>query len=206
MIRVKSRHPSSSLLFEINLIIRDMRSENEIWKPVVGYEGLYEVSNYGRIRSVDRVVFQQGRNQLYRGRIMATFINNSGYEAIRLSKGNKKKGMLIHRIVAEAFLPNPNSHPYVNHKDETKTNNSADNLEWCSLEYNVNYGTSTRRRSIKMGKRIYAYSLKGEFLATYFSIREAERVTGVKNRTLCLLLTKTRPQEKCFGEPISRTI
>ena len=71
-----------------------MRSENEIWKPVVGYEGLYEVSNYGRIRSIDRVVFQQGRNQIYRGRIMATFINNRGYEAIRLSKGNKKKGML----------------------------------------------------------------------------------------------------------------
>ena len=66
-----------------------MKSEKEIWKPVVGYEGSYEISIYGRIRSVDRVVFQQGRNQIYRGRIMATFINNSGYEAIRLSKGNK---------------------------------------------------------------------------------------------------------------------
>lgn len=198
MIRVKSRHPSSSVFFEINLIIRDMRSENEIWKPVVGYEGLYEVSNYGRIRSIDRVVFQQGRNQIYRGRIMATFINNSGYEAIRLSKGNKKKWMLIHRIVAEAFLPNPNSLPYVNHKDETKTNNSVDNLEWCSLEYNVNYGTSTRRRSIKMGKRIYAYSLKGEFLATYFSIREAERVTGVKKQNIMSVIDKNKTAGEMF--------
>ena len=130
--RVKSRHPSSSVFFEINLIIRDMKSEKEIWKPVVGYDGSYEISSYGRIRSVDRVVFQQGRNHIYRGRIMATFINNSGYESIRLSKGNKKKWMLIHRIVAEAFLPNPDNLPYVNHKDETKTNNSVDNLEWCS--------------------------------------------------------------------------
>lgn len=106
--------------------------------------------------------------------------------------------MLIHRIVAEAFLPNPDSLPYVNHKDETKTNNCVDNLEWCSLEYNINYGTSTRRRSIKMGKRIYAYSLKGEFLATYFSIREAERVTGVKKQSIIPVIDKNKTAGEMF--------
>ena len=175
-----------------------MESKKEIWKPVVGYEGLYEVSSIGRIRSVDRTVFQQGRNQHYKGCVMTTFMNNSGYKAIRLSKGNKKKGKLVHRLVAEAFLPNPSGFPCVNHKDEVKINNDVDNLEWCSLEYNVNYGSSTKRRAVKMGKPIYTYSLKGEYLATFFSIREAERVTGVKRQTIGAVINKNKTAGEMF--------
>lgn len=161
-----------------------MESEKEIWKPVVGYEGLYEVSNLGRVRSVDRFVLQQGRQQIYRGRIMALTINNSGYKTVRLSSNNKKKGMLVHRLVAESFLSNPYNFPCVNHKDENKLNNNLQNLEWCSLSYNVNYGTSTERRARKMGNEIAQYNIDGNLIATYYSPGNAERTTGVSKSTI----------------------
>lgn len=179
MIRVKSRHPSSSLLFEINLIIRDVRLENEIWKPVVGYEGLYEVSNYGRIRSIDRTVFQQGRIQRYSGCIMSPFVNNHGYYSIRLSKNNRKSTFSVHRLVAIAFIPNPHNYPVINHKDETHTNNCVSNLEWCTQKYNVNYGTVRERVSESNGMKVAQYDLDGNLIGFYKSIKDASRKTGV---------------------------
>lgn len=153
--------------------------KEEIWEPVVGYEGKYEVSDLGRVRSVDRHVFQQGKSVFYNGVIMTPSVNNSGYLTIRLSRNNKKKGLLIHRIVAEAFLENPNGLPCVNHKDENKLNNNLQNLEWCTMSYNVNYGTATIRRARKMGNKIAQYNLKGNLVATYYSSGDAERNTGI---------------------------
>lgn len=156
-----------------------MESENEIWRPIVGYEGLYEVSSTGRIRSVDRIVFQQGRNQMYRGKIMMPYKNNSGYYAIRLSKNNKKNNELVHRIVAKAFIPNPNNYPVINHKDEVRINNNISNLEWCTYKYNINYGTARERLSEANGQKVAQYDLNGNLIKLYKSIKEAARVTGV---------------------------
>ena len=116
----------------------------EEWRPVVGYEGLYEVSSYGRVRSVDRYVkVGYGSYRLHKGKVLSPAKNKYGYLAVNLQAGNRCN---IHRLVAEAFIPNPDNLPQVNHKDEDKTNNSVDNLEWCSRKYNCNYGTRNIRR------------------------------------------------------------
>ena len=122
----------------------------ETWKPVVGYEGLYEVSDYGRVRSVPHEVPYLHGSRISPGRIRVPNLNRrTGYLSISLCKGNVTKTKLVHRLVAEAFLPNPDNLPQINHKDEDKANNRLDNLEWCSVKYNNNYGTKNQRVSEK---------------------------------------------------------
>lgn len=145
------------------------------------YDGAYEISNQGNIRSVDRVVSQQGREQIYKGKLLRAYINNSGYCCIRLSKQGKKKNHLIHRLVAEHFIPNGKGLPVVNHKDENKMNNKASNLEWCTVLYNVNYGTIKEKRIGKGGKQVCMYNMLGEYVRSFVSIRDAERQTGINH-------------------------
>lgn len=114
----------------------------EEWRPVIGYEGLYEVSSYGRVRSVDRYVKTcYGSYRLHKGKVLSPGIRPDGYLVVSL----QYKMFRVHRIVAEAFLPNPDNLPQVNHKDEDKSNNRVDNLEWCDSKYNNNYGTARIR-------------------------------------------------------------
>jgi hypothetical protein len=120
------------------------------WRPVVSYEGLYEVSNFGEVRSLPHVVNSHMGTRISPGKILRQAKSaKTGYYSVCLSKNNKSKMELIHRIVATAFIPNENNYPQVNHKDENKSNNSADNLEWCTAEYNNNYGTIKQRISAK---------------------------------------------------------
>lgn len=114
----------------------------EIWRPVVGYEGLYEVSSYGRVRSLDRY---DSMNRFLRGRILRLFTDGLGYLSAHLSSNGKVKSFLVHRLVAQAFIPNPDNLPQVNHIDENPSNDNVDNLEWCDGKYNVNYGTRIDR-------------------------------------------------------------
>ena len=114
----------------------------EVFRDVVGFEGLYQVSSHGRVYSVPRHT-SDGRP--IGGKFKATKKNNRGYVQIHLYKDNKDHMKLIHRLVAEAFLPNPEACEQVNHKDENKDNNRADNLEWCDNLYNRRYGTGYKR-------------------------------------------------------------
>lgn len=98
----------------------------------------------------------------------------------------------IHRIVAKAFLQNPNNLPEVNHKNEIKNDNRVENLEWCDRTYNINYGTARQRMKEKMGKKINQYDLNWNFIKTWNSMREAERELGVLNQSISLCCMKKR--------------
>lgn len=117
---------------------------NEVWKDVVGYEGCYQVSNFGRIRSTKRVTFD-GRKR--KEMIRAPSYDPDGYLTVNLSKDGISKTQRIHRLVATAFIPNPNGYSQINHKDENKSNNCVENLEWCTCEYNLKYGNRLRKVS-----------------------------------------------------------
>lgn len=116
--------------------------ETEIWKDVEGYEGLYQVSNFGRVKSLN-----------YRGlgkeKVLKQGKHKQGYLLVHLYKDNKQKTSTVHKLVALAFLENPYNFPQVNHKDENKENNKVENLEFCSARYNINYGTRSERVSEK---------------------------------------------------------
>ena len=114
-------------------------NSKEIWKEIKGYEGRYQISSLGRVKSLNY-------NKTGKEDILSPG-NIRGYLHVRLSKEGKSKPFQVHRLVALHFIPNPNNYPEVNHKDENKQNNTVDNLEWCDRKYNCNYGTRTQRSS-----------------------------------------------------------
>lgn len=137
----------------------------EIWKDIEGYEGLYQVSNMGRVRGLRRNIIL--KNRIARG-----------YERVILSIGDKPKCFTVHRLVAMAFIPNPDNLPQVNHKDENKTNNYVDNLEWCTREYNLNYGTVIARRARSKSKKVLQFKPDGTFVKEWESIMDVQRNLG----------------------------
>lgn len=171
----------------------------EIWKPVVGYEGLYEVSNLGNVRSIDRIkhVVQPHREYdvLIKGKLIVPQPRQHGYLAVWLygHGGNAKKNgkqLSVHRIVAEAFIPNPVGYTEVNHIDECKTNNRVDNLEWCTHKQNSVHGTRGKRISNsnknnpKRCKPIAQYTRDGELVRIFPSLIEASR-NGYDSSNIC---------------------
>lgn len=148
----------------------------EIWRDIQNYEGLYQVSNLGRVKSLNRVSYRQDGTPLnIKGKIMR--LSKNTYLYARLQKDGENKHLAVHRLVAEAFIPNPNQHPCVNHKDYNPLNNSIDNLEWCTYSYNNNYGEHSKRLSDSMvekyGKKIDVYDKYGNLIKSYDSIRDA---------------------------------
>lgn len=119
----------------------------EIWKDVNGWEGLYQVSNLGRVRSVPHYDWM---NRPYKGKVLTPVRNGNGYLRVNMTNGKIRRLSDVHRLVASAFIPNPNGYPEVNHKDEDKDNNHVDNLEWCTEKYNTNYGTGRKRAGAKV--------------------------------------------------------
>ena len=135
----------------------------EEWRPIVGYEGLYEVSNTGQVRSLDMYLKCKGKSyRLQKGKVLSPVKNKDGYLLVNLHCNGKIQHKTIHRLAAQAFIPNPDNLPEVNHKDEDKTNNSVDNLEWCDRSYNNNYGTTNIRRRETLIKNGYCTGLGRE--------------------------------------------
>lgn len=145
----------------------------EIWKDIVGFENLYKVSNLGNVKRCSS------------GRILKQLNGMDGYKQVSLCKNGVPKTYLIHRLVSQAFIPNPNNLPCVNHKDENKTNNRVDNLEWCTVKYNINYGTSLKRRANTQSTPVLQYDKNGNLLNEYPSIIEGARKTGIYVGCIC---------------------
>ena len=138
----------------------------EIWKDIKGYEGLYQVSNLGRIKSLPKW-HRNNKNSGYWSKeiILKYGKDKDGYLQVMLTKNKNRRQHKIHRLVAQTFIPNPNNYPVVNHKKEfEKQNNEVDNLEWCTVKYNTNYGTAIERRSSQYRKTEYQYTLEGELI------------------------------------------
>lgn len=147
------------------------------WKEIENTDGLYLISDTGKVFSVrsERIIKNQQQS--------------NGYWRVELNFNGVPKRYFIHRLVASAFVPNPNNYPIVNHKDENPSNNNAENLEWCTQEYNCNYGN--RNKKIQDNRKptpsgadnsqsihVYQFDLKGNLIAEYGSCGEAERITG----------------------------
>ena len=165
--------------------------ENEIWRPVEGYLGLYEVSSCGRIRSLERMKWCGLHGGCYIAvpeKILKTRKSRNGYTCVNLYKDGKMKTHKVHRLVSVAFIPNPNNLPEVNHKDEDKENNHVDNLEWCTPKYNVNYGTGTERMAEKHRKPIYSVDRETGLITYWESIAEASRQLGISKGNICSCL------------------
>lgn len=123
-------------------------NNQEIWKPIDGFEEYYSVSSYGRVKSYDRIVnLPNGGSYIKKGKILKPHVDSDGYHVVKLFGTKINRFFKVHRLVALAFIDNPENLSIVNHIDENKQNNHVENLEWCSVEYNNNYGTRNDRIS-----------------------------------------------------------
>lgn len=189
-----------------------MIENTEIWKPVAGYEGLYEVSSYGRVRSLDRI---DSNNHPLKGVIIKPYISNSGYLLVGLYKQQKRDRKLLHRLVAEAFIPNPDNKPEIDHINTIKTDNTVflnedgsinydkTNLRWVTKKENMNNPLTKTKMQInarkpstgKYGKKhhrskpIIQYDKEGNFIKEWDCANDVERVLGISNKhigSVCL--------------------
>lgn len=155
----------------------------EEWKDIEGYEGLYQVSNEGRVKSLHReIIYKDGRKKTLSEKILHNLLSDLGYYHVMLSKNGIPKRYKVHRLVAKAFIPNPDNLPIINHRDESPKNNVVENLEWCTQGYNIHYGTMIERGRLKqqnrvdLSKKVLQFNTDGELVSEYQSASEVERI------------------------------
>lgn len=157
----------------------------EIWKDIQGFEGLYKISNKGRVFSSGTSRRENGTGNYNReGKLLKQFENNKGYMLVHLYKFGKDYQKLVHRLVAEAFVENKNNYKVVNHKDENAKNNNADNLEWCTQKYNMNYGKVPQKIGVANSKSVVQKDKNGTVIKVYPSALEAQRQLGIRNSNI----------------------
>lgn len=155
----------------------------EKWKDIKGYEGFYQVSDHGSVRSLDRI---DCMNHFRKGRPCNFIKTDDGYYKVGLNKDSIEKRFFVHRLVALHFIENPKGYECVNHKDENKTNNIVDNLEWCSRTYNNNYGTRNKRIGVLSSVKTAMVDIKtGKTIKVFNSAREASRYVNGDESSIC---------------------
>ena len=171
----------------------------EIWKDIEGYEKLYQISNFGNIKSLDRyIINKNGEKQYFPGKYLIQRLND-GYLRVTLSKNNKQRTFRVNILVAKAFIPNPENKPEVNHIDGNKENNKVDNLEWNTRSENElhAYKNGLAKPSNKQkqavakyakenySKKVVQYSLNGEFIKEWNSMHDVWRELGIRPSYIC---------------------
>lgn len=165
----------------------------EIFKDINGYEGLYQISNFGRVKSLEKKAGNSKRKEKF----LKSYLDKDGYKRVALCKNNKVRHYSVHRIVADAYLDKTKfsymeyedknqiniEKLQINHKDENPANNKFDNLEWCTLAYNINYGSRTKKAIGKRKIKINQYELDGTFIKTWECMNDA--IKFYKNSSIC---------------------
>ena len=173
--------------------------KNEEWRDVVGYEGLYQVSNQGRVKSLERKVPHcSGGERIQKERILKQATTYNGYLLVSLCAGGKPKKVTVHRLVCEAFHKNHENKPCVNHIDENKTNNAASNLEWCTYEENNNHGTHKERVAKSLSKPVAQCTKEGGLVKTWSSLTEIGKQTGFSIGNISQVTNGNRKQAYGF--------
>lgn len=184
---------------------------NEVWKPVKGYEGLYEVSNMGNVRSVDKYLMFGNHYCLFKGKPLKAQYNSDGYLKTRLSKNNKGKKYFVHRLVANAFIPNPSNLPCIDHINTIRDDNRVENLRWCSCKENSNnpltkehnkngskevqekmLATKRKKQSCNCEIPVYYVDEDGSKIS-FKSMGEAHRQTNAPKSSISRSVIKKRP-------------
>lgn len=179
------------------IMVTDKMPEEE-WRDVVGYEGLYKVSNLGRVKSLPCFRGNGKAGYYTKERIKSAGKDKDGYLQVDLFLDKKRKMYKIHRLVAKAFIPNPHNLPNINHKDEDKTNNIVSNLEWCTQEYNINYGNANKKRAVSCSFEVEQFTMDGVKVAEYKSGREAAKAVGAQPADISRNITGRKPSCKGF--------
>lgn len=168
--------------------------EGEEWRSVVGYEGIYEVSNLGRVKRLKRNP-ERGKS-IMRERMLSAYKDKDGYLSVNLSKNSLQKPHRLHRVVLSAFTPNPNKLPLVNHKNGVRDDNRLENLEWCDAKYNNSYGDAIEKRKkaqflyFNKSIKVLQYTMNGDFVNGYYTTKDASRKTGISATDINYCLNK----------------
>lgn len=177
----------------------------EVWRDILGYEGIYQVSNLARVKRLCSYVNSRIGKRLVRERILRED-NSKEYKTVSLSKLNKKTTVSIHRITAVAFIPNPENKPCINHKNGIKTDNSISNLEWCTVSENTLHASrvlgikfNSSGKDDSQSKAVYQISENGFVLARFGSISEAVRMTGTPKSTISRNVNRKNQSGNSYG-------
>ena len=176
----------------------------EVWKDIPGLDGAYQVSTFGRVRSVDRIYYKQykdghGAYTHHKGRILKQRLNEHGYWIVSIVYKCKSMTFLVHRLVAIVFIPNPDNFPEVNHKDENPLNSHVDNLEWCDRLYNIRYGTGIERHMKPRRRKIEQLTKDGQHVAYHLGVREICEATGMNRRSIQRCLHNKPRHNTAYG-------
>lgn len=180
----------------------------EEWKDIPGYEGLYQASSFGRVKAIQRIIHYRNGKIIHRKERVLSLLDSYGqYYTVGLIKDKKHKTWNVHRLVAMAFIPNPNNLPCINHKDENKYNNLVGNLEWCSYSYNTKYNNAMRTRldtrnsnqSRGCEKKVYQYDLQNNLIKVWESVTSISKTLGYKTSNISSCCLNKQYRKTAYG-------